>query len=1176
MKTQILQFFFLLLSTLLLALPSKGQRAATDHNSSRSNNTAQAFGPGPQWSFGFFTGASTGLKTTESNLFRGQGFSGRLSGDYFFGRLGLGLTSGFVSGNMNLGQINAFLLEKQLPQERIDIRSNPFNAYLLGGPSLRIGNNLQLIASIKGGLFYNQVGGLSVGPEGSFRTFYGFESGSKPWQFGFSSGVSLSYNIGMGTALMLSTELLHTQTQVQVLDLTQGIDIPTIENRSTQVLTAGVTLVKRFGMGGEAFPERNHAGAKYDPIYPWHKNRQTASRVEREIGVNEPGVNRAAQQGNNRGYVVGKGGVARLSENHSSGESEPVSRSLLPPQHRREIGVNEPGVNRAAQQGNNRGYVVGKGGVARLSENPSSGESEPMSWNLLPQQHRRETSEPARMAQEPCGPVTHKITHPDGTVEEVSFACPEDAASYAQKVNGGMPNRISMNVTVPRQTQGATFGERVNAGLQHAGNASTGGASVHIISGRIVRTAGNSNVGVLTNAGSGAAAASYAATGRAVNQGDQNSFYYGPAVNLYAREASSGMASGRRSRESGSGQATGRRGYDYYQSRDAASGQSTGRRQYQPVFFDGQNPGDVCNPCLVVVNNPLYSGSGNEHQNPLAFTASRSSSGPDEDCDGIAAGLEVSLIDKTTGIVVSTTRTNACGEYWFANVPQGVYGVQVDGEINIEKRFPVTISGQQRMDIAVQALVPHEQWRHFSYFNPTYRTSGGGGAGKATFKDFTLVLADDDGDGLADRYRATGRLTDGTSRDLSDDASQRSGGGKASMQDFHFSAFQTGGQAARGGRASMSDLHFSTTGNEFRAMATFSDGKKQDVSEYVEIQQRPGVLQVHFSVIDTDDDGHADIIWSPRSNFGASAQSAKVSLSDLHFTKPSDSHSFHLNVASGDLDGDGAAEILIGNLASELAFLPASASQPGGESARPGNPIGGLTIKAGRNPGGNIVASGRTNDVGEFEFAGLDPGEYTIAIETVYRISDEVIIDFRDMDSDDDGVSDRIGQFVLQPSQNSQSLRLDGSGNLLQDERAFNQNSSRSNNARQTENSSSDNRRNLPVRWSAPEVLWNGIGSILSSLDDLDEELEGDMTSNRSGINTSRSNIKNYLGVVEDLSADIVRKDARACQQRALEMNAQFLALQQSLQTLGSRYQTISNVLKTKHDTVKNSIQNIR
>ena len=36
-------------------------------------------------------------------------------------------------------------------------------------------------------------------------------------------------------------------------------------------------------------------------------------------------------------------------------------------------------------------------------------------------------------------------------------------------INGGMPNRISMNVTVPKQTQGASFGEKVNAGIHASG-----------------------------------------------------------------------------------------------------------------------------------------------------------------------------------------------------------------------------------------------------------------------------------------------------------------------------------------------------------------------------------------------------------------------------------------------------------------------------------------------------------------------------------------------------------------------------------------------------------------------------------------------------------------------------------------------------------------------------------
>jgi hypothetical protein len=53
-------------------------------------------------------------------------------------------------------------------------------------------------------------------------------------------------------------------------------------------------------------------------------------------------------------------------------------------------------------------------------------------------------------------------------------------ASGINGINGGMPNRISMNVTVPKQTQGATFGEKVNAGLHAAGSAVAQGAGLSI------------------------------------------------------------------------------------------------------------------------------------------------------------------------------------------------------------------------------------------------------------------------------------------------------------------------------------------------------------------------------------------------------------------------------------------------------------------------------------------------------------------------------------------------------------------------------------------------------------------------------------------------------------------------------------------------------------------------
>jgi hypothetical protein len=139
--------------------------------------------------------------------------------------------------------------------------------------------------------------------------------------------------------------------------------------------------------------------------------------------------------------------------------------------------------------------------------------------------------------------------------------------SNINNINGGMPNRISMNVTVPKQTQGATFGEKVNAGrinvtlveggcvvlfpsntgyrvntsnnsivelskneslafgekvnqgLHAAGGALSQGASLlgGALPGGAIISAAVSSVGNLSGgAGGGAAAASYAKTGKKV------------------------------------------------------------------------------------------------------------------------------------------------------------------------------------------------------------------------------------------------------------------------------------------------------------------------------------------------------------------------------------------------------------------------------------------------------------------------------------------------------------------------------------------------------------------------------------------------------------------------------------------------------------------------------------
>ena len=72
-----------------------------------------------------------------------------------------------------------------------------------------------------------------------------------------------------------------------------------------------------------------------------------------------------------------------------------------------------------------------------------------------------------------------------------------DITKKEKTVNKSTSNtnsRISMNVTTPRQTQGATFGEKVNAGLQTAGGAVASGATVQ---NPLYQGSGNSGVNPL-------------------------------------------------------------------------------------------------------------------------------------------------------------------------------------------------------------------------------------------------------------------------------------------------------------------------------------------------------------------------------------------------------------------------------------------------------------------------------------------------------------------------------------------------------------------------------------------------------------------------------------------------------------------------------------------------------
>ncbi len=55
-----------------------------------------------------------------------------------------------------------------------------------------------------------------------------------------------------------------------------------------------------------------------------------------------------------------------------------------------------------------------------------------------------------------------------------------------------------------------------------------------------------------------------------------------------------------------------------------------------------------------------------------------------------------------------------------------------------------------------------------------------------------------------------------------------------------------------------------------------------------------------------------------------------------------------------------------------------------------------------------------------------------------------------------------------------------------------------------------------------------------------------------------------------------VRKALQQLQEMQMSFNQQYLQLQQQMQDESRRFTLLSNIMKTKHDTVKNSISNIR
>ncbi|MDX2045733.1 MAG: hypothetical protein SFU87_03055 [Chitinophagaceae bacterium] len=596
---------------------------------------------------------------------------------------------------------------------------------------------------------------------------------------------------------------------------------------------------------------------------------------------------------------------------------------------------------------------------------------------------------------ESCGPVTEKVTNPDGTTEEMTFACPEDAIAYKTKL-AKQKAWLTSNFKRASNTDAAKgiISGRVTWSSSAAANAiitnkTTRGGSVTMNSqtsntrqtpqssfGTLVRN------GVATGAGAAAGAASIS-NAPGIN---------GITTKMYAREAGSGMASGKRSQ------------------REAGSGMATGRRQYEPVFIE--NGGEVCNPCAAnVVSNPMYNDKGNAGNNPLNDQNKRTNNSNDKDCDGIE-GLNVYLINAVTEEVMAVTQTETCGGFFFAKVPSNTYIIKVSGEKQLHRSYDVSVPENNAIDMKGGITMNDERVaiaiNTGGGNNPSQKAGISTSRSNLRTKSYSIIEADLDGDGEFETLKIFGAFSDGNTKDVTAEAIVNTSRSNIKQIVLPLGNASSANNQKAGVNTSRSNIKNITVAAgdvngdgvaDIIATGTFSDGSTRDITQQLRINTvHSSVKQYDITVADTDGDGAADLIWSPKSNTSLRVAPGDVS-GDAAADKIQSYRVKTLEIAEGDINGDGAAELLVGGALPGGAVLSSA--------LKPGNPIKGIVVKGGKNTGGNF-RSVHTDENGEFEFSNVEAGNYRFAIDLNYIINDETLV-VLDADTDVDAVQERKG-----------------------------------------------------------------------------------------------------------------------------------------------------------------------
>jgi|GEM_PF-2887147 len=246
---------FALIATAILHFPALSQSSMKIHR----EPPTESYNP---WELDFAAGGAFPFGSSKRELFRTKGLSGKITARHFWDHVGLGLSSGFITGKINNASVNQFMKERGLSPDEMNIGTgDPNNAFLLLGPSFRFGNKVNFNVDVQGGLFLNNAGSVDIAAKGSDRSLYRFGNGNKNMAPGFSGGLNINYPISRSIRFFVTTSYLQAKIPVSMLDLKNGMDVATQIKRDMKVLTAGVGI--SVSLGPDVYQRKHIGGVKY-------------------------------------------------------------------------------------------------------------------------------------------------------------------------------------------------------------------------------------------------------------------------------------------------------------------------------------------------------------------------------------------------------------------------------------------------------------------------------------------------------------------------------------------------------------------------------------------------------------------------------------------------------------------------------------------------------------------------------------------------------------------------------------------------------------------------------------------------------------------------------------------------------------------------------------------------